>query len=297
MSLVATDLHVELGGTPVVRGVSLHIEPGSMVAIVGPNGSGKSTLVRTLAGVLKPASGRVETGGRAVRSIHRRELARRQGLLAQHAETPGFTTVREHVELGRHAHRTLFARGGEERGVVDHAMRTCEVSHLAERRMEELSGGERQRVRLATLLAQDPKTLLLDEPLVGLDIEHQLGLLDLLADLNERGRTIVCVLHDLNLAIRYFPRLVVVHDGRIAADGDPGEVLCPVLFESVFGVDGRVGCERDGTPVVMCSRPGCEPTRCGQTREVETPVVMTTERARVPARGQRPEIAHEGGRH
>jgi len=259
MTLVADSLRVHLGGTEVIRGIDLCIDAGEIVAVVGPNGSGKSTLVRTLAGLLKPVSGRVSIDGKCLRALPPRQRASRLGLLTQAAEPPSLTTVEEHIGLGRHARRSILSRWTHaDTEAVKSATDTCEVTHLANRRMEDLSGGERQRVRLATLLAQDPAHLLLDEPLTGLDIEHQLGLLHLLQRLHtERDRTVVCVLHDLDLALRFFGRVVVIHEGRVAADGPPSEVLCPRIFEAVFRVDGRVGCEVGGEPVIMCRR--CRP--------------------------------------
>lgn len=256
MTIVAESLRVCLGGTEILHGVDLWIEAGEMVAVVGPNGSGKSTLVRTLAGLLKPEAGRALIDGDDVRRLPPRRRASKLGLLAQSAEPPNLTTVEEHVGLGRHSRRSILSRWttGDSDAVRD-AMEICEVTHLAGRRMENLSGGERQRARLATLLAQDPAHVLLDEPLTGLDIEHQLGLLNLLQNLNaDDGRTVVCVLHDLDLALRFFDRLVVVHRGVIAADGPPSEVLCPRIFQTVFRVEGRVGREVGGEHVIICKQ-------------------------------------------
>jgi len=254
MTLAATNLRECLGTTEILRGIDLAINTGEIIAVVGPNGSGKSTLVRSLAGLLKPISGTATVEGKPVARMPPRVRASKLGLLAQSADIPEMTTVQEHVSLGRHSQRRRLARwSADDSAAVQRVMKTCEVSHLAQRRMEDLSGGERQRARLATLLAQDPQILLLDEPLTGLDIEHQLGLLHLLRRLNtDRNRTVVCVLHDLDLALRFFDRVVVIDDGKIAADGPPREVLCPRIFESVFRVDGRIGCEIGGEPVIMC---------------------------------------------
>jgi len=250
--LRASDLRVRLGRVWALRGVDLVIARGEVVAIVGPNGSGKSTLVRTLAGVQKPTAGRVLLGGRPVRSLSGHERARGVGLLAQSAPTPPLTTVREHVGLGRFGRRRGRWTARDERA-VRRAIALCEVQHLADRRLEELSGGERQRVRLATLLAQDPRAMLLDEPLAGLDIAHQLGLLDVLGAVGNRpGRAVVCVLHDLDLALRCFTRLVVMDAGRVAADGPPADVLGPDVLAGVFGVRGRVELAGGGVPVVVC---------------------------------------------
>lgn len=284
MSLRLDSVTVELGGRAVLRDVSLAVDAGEMVAVVGPNGSGKSTLVRTMAGLAPAASGEVRVEGRPVRRVSRRELARGVGLLTQSGGVPVMTTVTELVAMGRHAHHRLFAPRQDHSAPIAEAMRRCGIGHLRDRRVDELSGGERQRVRLAALLAQQPRALLLDEPLTGLDIEHQLSLLHLLGDLNrEEGHTVVCVLHDLELALRHFGRIVVVHDGRIAGDGRPDEVLCPGLFERVFRVDGRVGREHGGHPVVVCTRPACAGGECATPQVILGPAL-----ARASAR-------HSGG--
>lgn len=293
MTIEARDLRVELGGRDVLRGVSARFDNASMVAVVGPNGSGKSTLVRTLAGVLNPSAGGVMIGGRPIRAIPRRTLARTLGLLAQNAEAPALLSVRDHVALGRHAHRTIF-RGDAHADIVavDRAMQRCEIEPLAERRVAELSGGERQRVRLATLLAQDPGALLLDEPLTGLDIEHQLSLLHLLVELNREGRTIVCVLHDLDLALRFFPRALVMHDGLIVANGPPAEILCPRLFETVFRVEGGLSRDAGGRPIVVCTRPLCSTGACVADRVIEPAPLRVTISDTIEQKEIRP-MAHE----
>ena len=264
MILAAHKLTVDLGTHRVLDGVDVSIASGEMVAIVGPNGSGKSTLLRTLAGLLTPTAGEVTLDAKPLHRYRKRDLAQRRGLLAQTADMPQLTTVREHVAMGRHAHTHPLAGLLRTGTHADHehailaAMQRCGVDHLAERRMEALSGGERQRVRLATTLAQQPGILLLDEPLNGLDIEHQLALLDLLADLNTVNHTtVVCVIHDLGLALRHFPRIIAIHRGTIAADGPGRRVLTPPVLRSVFGVDGCACFDLPGHPVVVCKSQGC----------------------------------------
>ena len=287
MTLRATDLAVDLPPRRVLEGVSLTIAPGEMVAIVGPNGSGKSTLLRALAGLLRPASGQVSLDAKPLHRYPKRTLARRRGLLAQAADLPQLTTVREHVAMGRHAHTnpltTLF-RGSDQAAhqrAIDAAMARCAVDHLADRRTEALSGGERQRVRLATTLAQQPDILMLDEPLTGLDIEHQLSLLDLLTDLNAvTGTTVVCVIHDLGLALRHFPRVIAVHGGAIAADGPGREVLTPHVLRTVFGVDGCACFDLPGHPVVVCKSRACCQLDDKPAAEIVTPSIARKPLAR-----------------
>lgn len=263
MTLKANNLSIDLPPRRVLAGVNVTIDSGEMVAIVGPNGSGKSTLLRALAGLLRPAAGSVTLDAKPLHRYPKRALARRRGLLAQSADLPQLTTVREHVAMGRHAHASalsaIFKSGDQQAHIaaIDTAMDRCGIAHLADRRMEALSGGERQRVRLATTLAQEPAVLMLDEPLTGLDIEHQLSLLDLLKELNTvTGVTVICVIHELGLALRHFPRILAVHDGAIAADGTGRQVMTTPTLRTVFGVEGCACYDLPDHPVVVCKTPG-----------------------------------------
>ncbi|MBC23404.1 MAG: cobalamin/Fe(3+)-siderophore ABC transporter ATP-binding protein [Phycisphaerae bacterium] len=255
MSLVVKDLNVRLGTAEVLKGISLSIDPGELVAIIGPNGCGKSTLLRAISGVLKPTSGSVFLNGIPLRSHKRRMRARILGLLNQVDVIPMMTTVRDHIAIGRFPYRNYLRNETEHDSMaIEQALELCQITHLADRRVEMLSGGERQRVRLATLLAQAPSKLLLDEPLTGLDLEHQYALLHLLRELNENmDRTVIVVLHDLSLAMRYFDRVLVIDDGQVVADGAPCEVMTESLIATVFRVKANIGVE-PGTrnPIVVC---------------------------------------------
>jgi iron complex transport system ATP-binding protein len=257
MSLSVKDLHVHLGTNHVLRGVDFTIQPGECVAVLGPNGCGKSTLLRTLAGILKPASGQVMLEQQPLQSYRRRERAQKIGLLNQSDAIPMMTTVRDHVSIGRHPHRSYFRdKANCDAEFIDAAIEQCEIEHLVDRPVERLSGGERQRVRLATLLAQSPGTLLLDEPMTGLDLEHRFGLLHLLEDLNhEQHRTILVVLHDLEIAMRFFGRLLVLHEGELVADGAPDGIMTEVLLKSVFGINATIRHEpATKQPIIICHR-------------------------------------------
>ncbi|MCH2134653.1 MAG: ATP-binding cassette domain-containing protein [Phycisphaerales bacterium] len=258
MSLAVRNLHVRLGTNEVLQGINFSVEPGERVAILGPNGCGKSTLLRTMAGILKPASGEVMLEQAPLASYRRHIRAQKLGLLNQADIIPMMTTVRDHVAIGRHPHRRYFRQGTtEDQQAIEKSIQQCEISHLSDRPVERLSGGERQRVRLATLLAQSPATLLLDEPLTGLDLEHQYGLLNLLVHLNQQEqRTVMVVLHDLAIAMRFFDRLLVIHQGRLVADGPPHHVVTTELLRSVFRIHASIRSEPlSGQPVVVC-QPG-----------------------------------------
>lgn len=263
MTLAVRGVRLSLGGREILRGVDLEVADGELVAILGPNGSGKSTLLRAIGGMLGVDEGEVLLDGARLATMRRVEIARRLAIVPQSAPIPSLITVREHVWLGRHPHLGWMPRPGWLGGAVDgdrdlraveEAMAFCDVAGLADRTVETLSGGERQRVRVATALAQDARHLVLDEPLAGLDIRHQLDLLRLLAMVQrDRKRTVVAVLHDIDLAVRHMPRVALLDRGRIVADGSPADVLTPAAFAGVFRVDGRIG--RDATrgdPVVVC---------------------------------------------
>ncbi len=223
----------------VLHDITLSIAAGERVALVGPNGAGKSTLLSVATGLLRPAVGSVRLAGEPVEGLDRLEVARRLAVVPGAASLPFATRVEEVVALGRLPHEDPF-RGARpaDRAAVAAAIERVGVGHLLGRDARELSLGERQLVLIALAVAQAAPVLVLDEPTVHLDLRHQVGAMDLLVDLNERdGTTIVAVLHDLALAAHFFPRLVLLHAGRIVADGRPADVLSPDRIRDVFGVD------------------------------------------------------------
>lgn len=229
------------GRREVLRDVSLGLRAGEVVGLLGPNGSGKTTLLRLLTGQLAPDSGSVEFGGRPVPEWRRDELARRVAVLPQQLELPAGFRVAELVEMGRAPHaRRLFSSTVDDERAVRRALLDAEAMELADRFADELSGGERQRVLVAMALAQEPELLLLDEPTLHLDLAHQVALLRTIRRLrSQRGLAVLAVLHDLNLAAAFAPRVVVLADGAVAADGPAAEVLTPPLVERAFGVGVR----------------------------------------------------------
>jgi iron complex transport system ATP-binding protein len=232
-------LTVAYRGRPAVRDIDLEIGAGERIALVGPNGAGKSTLLRAIAGVVEPAAGSVELAGASLDRLDRLAIARRLAVVPQLPSLPFATTVEEVVALGRlpHEHPIRGLRPSD-RAAVAAAIDRVGVGHLLGRDARELSQGERQLVLLAMAVAQGSAVLALDEPTVHLDLRHQVEVMDLLTDLNERdGTTILAVLHDIGLAAHFFPRIVVLDEGRIVADGPPIETLTPELIREVFGVD------------------------------------------------------------
>jgi iron complex transport system ATP-binding protein len=242
----------------VLRGVELAVHPGEMVALLGANGSGKTTLLRLVSGTLKPQHGSVEVAGRQVGEWTRDALARRVAVLPQQLDLPDGFRAAELVEMGRAPHaRRLFGSTADDERAIERALADADALDLADRYPHELSGGERQRVLVAMALAQEPELLLLDEPTLHMDLAHQVALLRAMRRLQaERGLTVLAVLHDLNLAAAFAPRVVVLHDGRVAADGDPADVLTPHVVARVFGVQAEYALTADGAKHLAISIDG-----------------------------------------
>jgi iron complex transport system ATP-binding protein len=240
---------------PVVTDLSITLPTGQLTAIVGPNGSGKSTLLRGMSRLLKPSSGRVLLDGKDIHQLPARELARKLGLLPQGPITPEGITVTELVSRGRHPHRGLFARlTAEDDIAIDEALEAVELTDLKDRPADQLSGGQRQRVWIAMVLAQGTQYLLLDEPTTYLDLAHAVDVMNVVhAAAHGAGKTVVTVLHDLTLAAQYADHLVVMGDGKIAAQGRPADVLTVELLGDVFGLQATV-VEVGGAPVVVPDR-------------------------------------------
>jgi iron complex transport system ATP-binding protein len=236
---------------PVLRRITFDLQHGDFVGIVGPNGSGKSTLIDLIDGILRPASGEVLVNGVPTRKYRRRDMAREVALVPQHFDLDFDLAVREVVEMGS------YCRGKDaaSRGDPDLTLARLGIGELAGRRFTELSGGEKQLVVLAQALMQQARLLLLDEPASALDVSHQLRLFELLKQLNDDGLTVLCILHDLNLAIHYFDKLLVLSDGEVAAFGPPGEVLRPEIVEAVYGVRAYLHRHAGRTYLTFSPRP------------------------------------------
>jgi iron complex transport system ATP-binding protein len=207
------------------------VNQGEFMGVIGPNGAGKSTLLRLLAGFLKPSEGSIAFSQRNLNEYDRKELARNIATLPQLTDIPFSYTVEDFILMGRYPHaQNGFFYGKKEVEFVHDVMDTMEISHLRERRIDTLSEGERQKIFLSQCIAQDPKVLLLDEPVSHLDIRHQIQTLDVLEKLHGEGLTIIMVLHDLNLASEFCTRVMLISKGRIKSDGDPRSVL---TFENI----------------------------------------------------------------
>ncbi len=231
-----------------VTGIHLTLEPGEWLSLVGANGSGKSTLLKLISRILPLQAGRVLLDGKAIHHQSPQSVARQMALLPQQSQVPVGLTVRELVSLGRTPYQSWWQwqLSTDDRAHVEQALILTQLQAHRDRPVAHLSGGERQRAFLALALAQTPQVLLLDEPTTYLDLRHQLELLALLKSLNqEQGLTILSVLHDLNLAIRYSDRLAMLRTGQLWAVGDPETVLSDENLAAVFGLQAA----RVHTPV------------------------------------------------
>jgi iron complex transport system ATP-binding protein len=253
-SLRTEDLALGYGRDDVVFDVDLAVPDGRITAVIGANACGKSTLLRGLARLLKPRRGAVYLDGRSIHERRTSEVARELGLLPQSPVAPDGITVADLVNRGRYPHQGWLrqATAADERAVAA-ALEATGTAELAGRKVKELSGGQRQRAWLAMALAQETDLLLLDEPTTFLDIAHQIELLDLLAELNrESAKTIVVVLHDLNLACRYADHIVAMRCGEIVAEGRPWEVVTAAAVEHIFGLRCEVVSDPvTATPLVV----------------------------------------------
>ncbi|TAJ05310.1 Fe(3+) dicitrate ABC transporter ATP-binding protein FecE [Pectobacterium versatile] len=244
MELTTQNLTAGYGDKRILDGLSLSLPAGKITALLGPNGCGKSTLLKCFAKLLTPESGTIQLNGKPLSTFSARQLSRHLALLPQQHLTPEGITVRDMVAYGRSPWLSLWGRlSPDDRQRVQLAMEKTHIVDLADKRLTDLSGGQRQRAFLAMLLAQDTPVVLLDEPTTYLDINHQVELMKLLRELNQAGKTVVTVLHDLNQASRYCDHLVMLAHGRVMAQGSPHEAMKPELLQRVFSIDAEIHAE------------------------------------------------------
>ncbi|GKS11530.1 putative siderophore transport system ATP-binding protein YusV [Paenibacillus chitinolyticus] len=252
--------------TDIIEDLDLEIPKGQITVLIGSNGCGKSTLLRSMARLMKPKNGVVLLNGQEIAKQSTKEVARQMAILPQGPTAPEGMTVFELVKQGRYPHQNWLKQWTrEDEDAVTKALEATGMAPLAERQVDSLSGGQRQRAWIAMTLAQGTNTILLDEPTTYLDMTHQIEILDLLWELNEKeNTTIVMVLHDLNLACRYAHHIVAICDKKVYAAGKPEEIVTEELVRHVFGLNCRL--VRDpifGTPTCVPfgkgrRLPGCE---------------------------------------
>ncbi|QRY64393.1 ABC transporter ATP-binding protein [Gordonia sp. PDNC005] len=252
--LSAHGLSVGYNGDIVVADLDVDIAAGEVTTIIGPNGCGKSTLLRTLSKLLTPTAGQVRLDGVDLASLRPRDIARRLAMLPQNPIAPSGLSVLDLVSRGRSPYQSWYRQwSSDDEEAVSRAMRLTSILELADRPVEDLSGGQRQRAWIAMTLAQDTDLVLLDEPTTYLDLAHAVDVLDLVDELrHDHGKTVVMVLHDLNLAARSSDHLIVMRDGVVLTRGTPAEVLTVDVLDDAFGLSAQVLTDPEtGGPLVV----------------------------------------------
>lgn len=240
--IAVKELQVTLNQNHIIKGLSLNVKQGNFLSIIGPNGCGKSTLVKAIAGLVPTSGGEIHMDGCPCKNYKRREFAKKTAFLMQFSAVAEGMTVRELVAYGRHPHISQW-KGMQQKDheIVDWAMEQTNVSQFAQREAGKLSGGERQRVFLAMALAQQPEVLILDEPTNHLDLKYQYELLEMARKLNKSQHiTVICILHDINQAMRYSDEIAVMEAGQIVRFGAPQECISSELIGAVYGVPCKV---------------------------------------------------------
>ena len=257
MSLLrAEEISAGYAERQVLDQVTLSVHAGDLISIIGPNGAGKSTLIRALAGTLKPSAGQVFLDGSPLEDLSRGQIAQRIAVVPQQSDVAFGFSVGEVVKMGRAPHQgPLLIPTEADNQVVARALAECELEALVGRPVGELSGGERQRVVIARALAQEPAVLLMDEPAAHLDLRHAVALYSLVRrEAKGKGIACVAVMHDINTVARWADRVLLLHAGRVAAWGTPGEVLTRESLEAVFDVSLHTGTDPvDGAPYFLPS--------------------------------------------
>lgn len=253
-ALEAKSLTLGYGESIIIDSLDLEIPKGKITVFIGSNGCGKSTLLRSMARLLKPNEGAVILDGQEIAKLPTKEVAKKLSMLPQGPIAPEGLTVLQLVKQGRYPHQSWYKQWSEEdEKMVLKALEDTRITELADRPVDSLSGGQRQRAWIAMTLAQGTDTILLDEPTTYLDVTHQIEILDLLFELNEKEqRTIVMVLHDLNLACRYAHHVVALQNKQVYAQGRPEEIVSQKLVRDVFDMECQIiSCPLFGAPLCI----------------------------------------------
>ncbi|SHI18448.1 iron complex transport system ATP-binding protein [Butyrivibrio fibrisolvens DSM 3071] len=238
----------------IIKDMNISIPAGKFSVLIGPNGCGKSTLLKSFARLLKPGKGQILLDGKSIYEIPTIHLAKQVGLLPQTPIVPEGITVADLVARGRFPYQNIFGQLSKaDYEAIACAMEAMGVSDLADKPVDSLSGGQRQRVWIALSLAQSTDILLLDEPTTYLDIAYQVEILDCLAKLNKlRKTTIVAILHDINLSIRYADHIFAMKKGELIAEGDPKDIITPSLMRTIYGMESAIISDPEtGDPYVI----------------------------------------------
>lgn len=243
MNCITTDnLNISYGSLDIVKGLNLNIPTGKITTIIGSNGCGKSTVLKTIARILTPKSGEIYVNKQNIKEQSSKELAKIMAVLPQSPQAPNGLTVEELIAYGRFPHQKGFGKlNKNDKEIIDWALESTRLSEFRERDIADLSGGQRQRAWIAMALAQKTDILVLDEPTTYLDLAHQLEILNLLKELNEKhGTTIVMVIHELNNAARFADYMIGMKNGEIACEGTAREVMTKDNLKELFNIDAEI---------------------------------------------------------
>ncbi|MFJ5792051.1 ABC transporter ATP-binding protein [Lysinibacillus sp. NPDC093197] len=245
-TLETKSLTLHYGDSNIIENLNLSIPMNEITVLIGANGCGKSTLLRSIARLLKPKQGTVLLDGQDLFKLSTKQVAKKLSILPQSPVAPEGLTVLQLVKQGRYPHQSWRKQWTEkDEEIVLNALKATGVDHLQDKPVDELSGGQRQRAWIAMTLAQDTDIILLDEPTTYLDLTHQIEILDLLFELNKQNRTIVMVLHDINLACRYADHIITVRDRGVYQEGKPEEIMTTALVKHVFDLE----CQMTNDPI------------------------------------------------
>ncbi|ELC8442373.1 ABC transporter ATP-binding protein [Clostridium perfringens] len=243
MYCITTDnLNISYGSIDIVKDLNLKIPKGKITTIIGSNGCGKSTVLKTIARILTPKSGEIYINEKSIKEQSSKELAKTMAVLPQSPQAPNGLTVEELIAYGRFPHQKGFGKlKKEDKEIIEWALEATGLIEFRERDIEDLSGGQRQRAWIAMALAQQTDILILDEPTTYLDLAHQLEILNLLKELNEKqGTTIVMVIHELNNAARFADYMIGMKSGKIACEGTAYEVMTKDNLKELFNIDAEI---------------------------------------------------------
>lgn len=238
---------VNINGRYILKDAHIHVKKGEFISIIGPNGSGKSTFIKAISRLIKSNYDKIEIDGKSLNDYSNKSLAKTLSIMAQHNNTVEDLTVYDVVSYGRIPHKKLLSTfNKKDDELVRLAMKEVEINHLSERKAFNLSGGEKQRMYLAASLVQEPKVLILDEPTNHLDIKHQYNLLSLIKkQVDEKGLTVLCVLHDLNQASKYSDKMLIMDNGEVQACGKPKDIITECNVKKYFGMDSKIYTNKD----------------------------------------------------
>ena len=252
MNIKIDNLFVKLGNKPIIKGLNLSINSGELVGIIGPNGSGKSTLLRTIYRVLKPETGVIYFDGINIQDKSYKETAKQLSVVSQHNNFSFDFSVESVVVMGRAPHKRLMEQNtSDDYRLVQEALKKVGLSGFEKRSFNTLSGGEQQRVILARALVQNTETLILDEPTNHLDIKYQLQLMSMVKNI---GCTTIAAIHDLNIAVMYCDKIVVIKDGQLMGVGTPDELITPELIWDIYGVNATIYRKNDNEMYILFTK-------------------------------------------